>query len=153
LTLALTPPPHSSAPWRALPFSRSPASRSAIGGPPLFDGLDLVVQAGDRLALVGRNGSGKSTLMKVMAGLVEPDAGARVLPEGTGVGYLEQDPDFAVSRRSAISRPRGLGASETWRVEAAAEGLDLSSTWRRTAPRAGSGGARRWRGFWPRRRT
>ena len=42
-----------------------------FGGDPVFDALDLVVQPGDRLALVGRNGSGKSTLMKVMAGLVE----------------------------------------------------------------------------------
>ena len=41
-----------------------------FGGDPVFDALDLVVQPGDRLALVGRNGSGKSTLMKVMAGLV-----------------------------------------------------------------------------------
>ncbi|MDG2404141.1 MAG: ATP-binding cassette domain-containing protein, partial [Paracoccaceae bacterium] len=34
-----------------------------FGGDPIFDALDLVVQPGDRLALVGRNGSGKSTLM------------------------------------------------------------------------------------------
>ena len=47
-----------------------------FGGDPVFDGLDLVVQPGDRVALVGRNGSGKSTLMKVMAGLVEPDQAA-----------------------------------------------------------------------------
>lgn len=46
-----------------------------FGGEPLFSGLDLVVQPGDRVALVGRNGSGKSTLMKVMAGLVESDLG------------------------------------------------------------------------------
>jgi ATP-binding cassette subfamily F protein uup len=110
------------------------------GGPPLFDGLDLVVQAGDRLALVGRNGSGKSTLMKVMAGLVEPDAGARVLPEGTGVGYLEQDPDFAGFATLGDFATASLGASETWRVEAAAEGLDLSLD---MAPDRASGGERR----------
>ena len=46
-----------------------------FGGDPVFSGLDLVAQPGDRVALVGRNGSGKSTLMKVMAGLVEPDSG------------------------------------------------------------------------------
>ena len=44
-----------------------------FGGNPIFDGLDLAVQAGDRIALVGRNGTGKSTLMKIMAGLSEAD--------------------------------------------------------------------------------
>jgi len=95
------------------------------GGPPIFDGLDLVVHAGDRLALVGRNGSGKSTLMKVMAGLVEPDKGARVLPDGTSVGYLEQDPDFSGYATLGDFATARIGASEAWRVEAAAEGLDL----------------------------
>ena len=51
-----------------------------FGGDPVFDGLSLAVQQGDRVALVGRNGSGKSTLMKVMAGLVEPDRGIRAVP-------------------------------------------------------------------------
>ncbi|WP_224814606.1 ABC-F family ATP-binding cassette domain-containing protein [Hasllibacter sp. MH4015] len=96
-----------------------------FGGDPVFADLELIVQAGDRMALVGRNGSGKSTLMKVMAGLVEPDAGSRVLPDGTSVGYLEQDPDFtgfATLRDFALAT---LGPSEEWRVEAAAEGLKL----------------------------
>ena len=57
-----------------------------FGGNPLFDTLDLTIQPGDRVALVGRNGSGKSTLMKVMASLVEPDRGERVLPPGLNVG-------------------------------------------------------------------
>ena len=54
-----------------------------FGGAPLFKDLDLVVHPGDRVALVGRNGSGKSTLMKVMANLVEPDTGSRVLAPAT----------------------------------------------------------------------
>ena len=66
------------------------------GGDPVFDGLDLTVQPGDRVALVGRNGSGKSTLMKIMAGLVEADVGTRVVPPGVTVGYMEQEPDLSV---------------------------------------------------------
>jgi ABC transport system ATP-binding/permease protein len=112
-----------------------------FGGDPVFEGLDLVVHAGDRLALVGRNGSGKSTLMKVMGGLVEPDAGARVLPEGTTVGYLEQDPDFSGFETLGDFATATLGASETWRVEAAAEGLDLDLAAR--ADRASGGEKRR----------
>ncbi|MBY6200471.1 ATP-binding cassette domain-containing protein [Maritalea mobilis] len=97
-----------------------------FGGDPVFDGLDLVIHEGDRLALVGRNGSGKSTLMKVMAGLVEPDRGARVLPEGTTTGYLEQDPDFSGFATLGDFATATLGPSEAWRVEAAAEGLKLN---------------------------
>ena len=66
-----------------------------FGGNPVFDDLSLTVQPGDRLALVGRNGSGKSTLMKVMAGLVEPDRGARVVSPGDSVGYMAQEPEMA----------------------------------------------------------
>jgi ABC transport system ATP-binding/permease protein len=46
-----------------------------FGGDPLFAGVSLVVHPGDRIALVGRNGSGKSTLLKVMAGVIDADAG------------------------------------------------------------------------------
>ena len=65
-----------------------------FGGGPIFDGVSLVIQPGDRVALVGRNGSGKSTLMKVMAGLVEADKGDRVVPPGISVGYMEQHPEM-----------------------------------------------------------
>ena len=94
-----------------------------FGGTPLFAGLDLIVHAGDRLALVGRNGSGKSTLMKLMAGLVEADRGTRSLAPGTTVGYLEQDPDFAGCATLGDFAAQGLAASEFWRVERVAEGL------------------------------
>jgi len=95
----------------------------SFGGDPVFDGLDLVIHPGDRVALVGRNGSGKSTLMKVMAGLVEADRGARVLPAGVTVGYMEQHPDltgFATLGEFAAS---GLAPGEEYRVARAAEGL------------------------------
>ena len=59
-----------------------------FGGDPVFEDMSLVVQSGDRLALVGRNGSGKSTLMKVMAGLVEADSGDVIVGPGVSVGYM-----------------------------------------------------------------
>lgn len=45
------------------------------GGRPLFNGFNLVIEAGEACALVGRNGAGKTTLLKAVAGLVSPDAG------------------------------------------------------------------------------
>lgn len=110
------------------------------GGNPLFSGLDLVVQPGDRVALVGRNGSGKSTLMKVMAGLVEPDSGSRILPPGSTVGYMEQDPVMTGFDTLGAWAEAGLPEGEAWRIAAAAEGLELDLD---TAVTAASGGERR----------
>jgi ATP-binding cassette subfamily F protein uup len=94
-----------------------------FGGNPLFEAVSLAVQPGDRIALVGRNGSGKSTLLKVMAGLVEPDRGARAVPAGVSVGYLEQEPDFSGHATLGDWAAAGLPPGEAYRVEIAAEGL------------------------------
>ncbi|MBT56380.1 MAG: elongation factor 3 [Mameliella sp.] len=94
-----------------------------FGGNPVFDNLSLTVHQGDRVALVGRNGSGKSTLMKVMAGLVEPDRGARVVPTGSSVGYMEQEPDLSGFETLGDFAASELAASEMYRVERASEGL------------------------------
>ena len=93
------------------------------GGDPVFDGLSLNVQPGDRVALVGRNGSGKSTLMKVMAGFVEADRGDVVLSAGVSTGYMEQDPDLSGYATLGDFARDGLDDSEGYLVDMAAEGL------------------------------
>jgi ABC transport system ATP-binding/permease protein len=94
-----------------------------FGGDPVFAGLDLVVQPGDRVALVGRNGSGKSTLMKVMAGLVEADSGTVVIPPGKSVGYMEQEPSMGGFDTLGDYATSGLEPGELYKVERAGEGL------------------------------
>ncbi|WP_147105684.1 ABC-F family ATP-binding cassette domain-containing protein [Tateyamaria sp. syn59] len=94
-----------------------------FGGDPVFDDLSLVVQPGDRVALVGRNGSGKSTLMKVMGGLVEPDTGQVVPGPGVSVGYMEQDPDMTGFSTLGDFAIHGLEPSDLYKVERAGEGL------------------------------
>lgn len=57
----------------------------------IFDSLQLSLNAGDRLCIIGRNGVGKSTLLKCVEGNVTPDAGERWLNTGVKVASLSQD--------------------------------------------------------------
>lgn len=97
-----------------------------FGGDPVFSDLSLVVQPGDRLALVGRNGSGKSTLLKVMAGLVEADSGSVIAGPGVGVGYMEQDPTMEGFATLGDFAASGLDPADAYRVDMVADGLKFN---------------------------
>ena len=98
-----------------------------FGGTPLFEGADLSVSAGERLALVGRNGSGKSTLLKIAAGFVEPDRGLRFVQPGATVRYLPQEPDFSGFPTTLSFVEAGLGpADERHRARYVLEQLGLT---------------------------
>jgi len=66
----------------------------AYGQSIVLDGATFVIEAGERVGVVGRNGSGKSTLLKAMAGLLKPDSGEIQAQRGVRVGYLRQDPEL-----------------------------------------------------------
>jgi ABC transport system ATP-binding/permease protein len=89
-----------------------------LGSEPLFEGLDIAVEAGDRICLVGRNGSGKSTLLRALAGAVELDAGERFVQPGTTVACLPQEIEPPSAGRALEVVIRGLPAD---RAEAAHE--------------------------------
>ena len=61
----------------------------------LFSDVNLYINRGDKICLVGRNGSGKSTLLKVIAREIEPDDGEFFVQPGIKVGYMPQEPDFS----------------------------------------------------------
>ena len=65
--------------------------RRAYGDNVVLDGVNLLVERGDRLALVGPNGAGKSTLMRIFAGVDSPDAGTRILGHNAVIDYFAQD--------------------------------------------------------------
>ena len=62
----------------------------SFGARTVLDGLDLEVDEGARIGVVGQNGSGKSTLLRILAGLDDPDNGAPARRRGLTAAYLPQ---------------------------------------------------------------
>ena len=65
--------------------------RLAFGGPMLLDGVDLMIERGERVCLLGRNGEGKSTLLRLIRGDLEADEGEVVRQQGLRVARLPQE--------------------------------------------------------------
>ncbi|MFO1041945.1 MAG: ATP-binding cassette domain-containing protein [Planctomycetaceae bacterium] len=59
--------------------------------PPVIDNVDLSIERGERIGLLGRNGAGKSTLMRLISGDLVQDSGVVERQAGTHVARLEQD--------------------------------------------------------------
>ncbi len=95
----------------------------SLGGPPVLDCVDLRVEKGERLALLGRNGEGKTTLLRLLAGEIVPDSGEVLRPRRLRVGVLPQEvpPALAGTVRSVVAA--GLAdlpaaqAGEHWRID------------------------------------
>jgi ATP-binding cassette subfamily F protein 3 len=71
-------------------------------GPLIYEGLDLVVERGQKIALVGPNGAGKSTLLKLIAGVNQPNDGARRMGHNAEVGYFAQHQIEALDLRKRV---------------------------------------------------
>ena len=63
----------------------------SVGGPLLLNHVDLSIEPGERLCIVGRNGEGKSTLLKLIAGELNPDDGEVRLQAGVIVARMAQE--------------------------------------------------------------
>ena len=63
-----------------------------FGSRQLLDDVNLYVNEGDKIGIIGINGTGKSTFLKVLAGMLEPDAGRIVRNPNVQVSYLSQNP-------------------------------------------------------------
>ena len=63
----------------------------SVGGPLLLEHVDLSIEPGERVCIVGRNGMGKSTLMRLMAGELKPDDGEIRVQNGVVVARMAQE--------------------------------------------------------------
>jgi ATP-binding cassette subfamily F protein 3 len=88
--------------------------RKAYGPKEIFSGLDLLIERGDRLALVGPNGAGKSTLMRLLSGVEGPDSGTRREGHQVVMQYFAQDeaarlnPDLTVYETMSADSPTSM---------------------------------------------
>ncbi|HEV8694227.1 MAG TPA: ATP-binding cassette domain-containing protein [Lysobacter sp.] len=93
-----------------------------VGGPLLLENVGLTIDAGERIALIGRNGAGKSTLLKLLAGEIHPDDG-RILVDGGRVeggiriARLEQEVPAGAAGDVWDVVAGGLGELGAWLAE------------------------------------
>jgi ABC transport system ATP-binding/permease protein len=62
-----------------------------FGGLPLLDKVNIQVEKGERVCLLGRNGEGKTTLLRLIGGVIQPDSGQINIQKGISVAGLDQD--------------------------------------------------------------
>lgn len=72
------------------PLLRIEAATAGYAAKPVLDRINLSIQAGSRIGLLGLNGAGKSTLIKLLAGEISPSSGQRIEGKGLKIGYFAQ---------------------------------------------------------------
>jgi ATP-binding cassette subfamily F protein uup len=91
-----------------------------FGGPLLLDGVELQIERGERVGLVGRNGAGKSTMLKVLSGRLKPDGGVVTRRADLRIAGLEQEvpTEFhGTVHERLVEVLDELGLEHDWEVE------------------------------------
>jgi ATP-binding cassette subfamily F protein uup len=83
----------------------------AYGHVPLLDKADFQLDAGERVALIGRNGTGKSSLLAALAGRSPLDDGTLWIQPGLKLGYVPQEPPFEADQSVFQAVVAGMGAT------------------------------------------
>ena len=96
-----------------------------LQGKPLFEGIQLEVAEGERIALYGRNGTGKTTLLSILAGELEPTSGVveAILPRERW-GWLRQQDEPEEGDMSAIDTVRSRSHPTLWQLKLRLAGME-----------------------------
>jgi ATP-binding cassette, subfamily F, member 3 len=113
-----------------------------FGGQVLLDEVNLQINPGERVGLVGRNGHGKTTLLNMIAGADHPDEGKISYPVGYRLGILSQTIVFSRNsvRKEAMTGLPGHEQEQFWKAEKVLAGLGFSPSDMDKDPAVFSGG-------------
>jgi ATPase subunit of ABC transporter with duplicated ATPase domains len=94
------------------PLTAQGLSKS-YGSLEVFCDVDLAVDRGSRVAILGLNGAGKTTLLRVLAGLLPPDTGAVQPGHGLRIGYYAQEHETLDVGRTVLAHMRSAAPTQT----------------------------------------
>lgn len=125
------------------PIMTIKGAKLSFGSNQLFRDVELYINRGDKICLVGRNGSGKSTLLKVISGVIEADDGEIFIQPGVKISYMPQDPDFSefkTLREVVLSGLEENIQSQEYKADMLIEQFEIRD---KQAPEQSSGGERK----------
>jgi len=97
------------------PCGRTPLRASglskAYGSLEVFAGVDLAIDRGSRVVVLGLNGAGKTTLLRLLGGVEEPDSGEVIAGHGLKIGYYAQEHETIDTSRTVVENLRGAAPS------------------------------------------
>jgi ATPase subunit of ABC transporter with duplicated ATPase domains len=94
------------------PLTATALSKS-YGSLEIFCDVDVAIDRGSRVAILGLNGAGKTTLLRMLAGLLEPDTGSVEPGHGLRLGYYAQEHETLDVDRTILEHMRAAAAEQT----------------------------------------
>jgi ATPase subunit of ABC transporter with duplicated ATPase domains len=99
------------------PCGRTPLTAAGLsksyGSLEIFTDVDVAVDKGSRVAILGLNGAGKTTLLRMLAGILTPDTGEVLAGHGLRLGYYAQEHETLDVDRTVLEHMRSAAADQT----------------------------------------